>query len=81
MPEKSDYIEIQVEDDGVGADETTISKILDSSYPASSKTSFGLRGTSERLSIFYGIKNPLSIKSTYNVGTTVTIRIPVERKE
>jgi two-component system sensor histidine kinase YesM len=78
---KSDYIEIQVEDDGVGADETTISKILDSSYPASSKTSFGLRGTSERLSIFYGIKNPLSIKSTYNVGTTVTIRIPVERKE
>lgn len=78
---KPDCIEIQVEDDGVGADEEIISKVLDSRYPASSKTSFGLRGTIERLSIFYGIKNPLSMKSIYNAGTTVTIRIPFERKE
>ena len=76
-----DHIELIVEDDGVGVNKETIAMILDNRYSVDSKSSFGLRGTIERLRIFYGIKDPVSIKSEPGCGTTVTIRIPVERRE
>lgn len=75
------YIELAVEDDGVGTDRETISMVLDNRYDADAKPSFGLRGTIERLRIFYGLKDPVSIKSTLGVGTTVTIRIPIKKEE
>lgn len=73
-------IELTVEDDGVGASQETISMLLDNRYNMNTKTSFGLRGTIERLRIFYGVKDPVFIKSTQGSGTTVTIRIPIERE-
>ena len=73
-------IELSVADDGVGMDQEEISQILDTRYQGDSKTSFGLRGTIERLRLFYGINDPISIESAKNEGTKVIIRVPIERE-
>lgn len=75
------YVELTVEDDGVGMSEEAISSLLSDQCAAAQKTSFGLRGTIERLKIFYGINDPVSIESEKYGGTKVIIRIPVEKEE
>ncbi len=70
-------IEISVEDDGVGMKEEIIHKILKNNYGQDKKTSFGLRGTIERLKIFYGINDPVSIESSAE-GTKVILKIPAK---
>ncbi|HYH01501.1 MAG TPA: histidine kinase, partial [Bacillota bacterium] len=72
-----DCIELKVADDGVGMEQTTMVAIL-SAEPTANRGSFGLRGTIERLRIFYGIENILLIDSEIGKGTTLTIRIPFE---
>lgn len=71
-----DFIELSVEDDGVGMDKGTIEQILNNEVKDEIK-SFGLKGTIERLKIFYGINNPVTIESSEN-GTKVIIRIPAK---
>lgn len=71
-----DFIELSVEDDGVGIDKGTIEQILNNEVKDEIK-SFGLKGTIERLKIFYGINNPVTIESSEN-GTKVIIRIPAK---
>ncbi len=73
-------VELTVEDDGVGMDQEAITQILDDRYQGDNKTSFGLRGTIERLRLFYGINDPVSIESAKNKGTKVIIHVPVERE-
>lgn len=71
-----DFIELSVEDDGVGMPRETIEMILSNDdYLDDEKKSFGLKGTIERLKIFYGINDPVKIESSEN-GTKVIIRIP-----
>lgn len=79
--QRDEFIELIVEDDGVGVSKETIAMILDNRYSMDTKSSFGLRGTIERLRIFYGIKDPVFINSALGSGTTVTIHIPIERSE
>ena len=46
--------------------------------PANETSSFGLRGTIERLRIFYGVEDIFQIETTLGEGTVITINIPLE---
>lgn len=70
-----DHILLMIEDDGIGISEAELSKIL-SSRIGSDSSSFGLRGTIERLRIYYGYEDAFSIESEINIGTKITIKIP-----
>ena len=73
-----DMIQVSVEDDGVGMSEEKLDEIL-GDHLDSNDSSFGLRGTIERLRIYYGIRDVYRIESSQRCGTKVTIRIPAER--
>ncbi len=77
---EGEFIKITVKDNGVGMPEDTIKNIF-SGRKSCEETSFGLKGTIERLRIFYGVENVLSIESTPGGGTEVVLTIPVERRD
>lgn len=73
---KEGYIELMVEDDGVGMDKEKLSSLTEGGIPG-----IGLRGTMERLNIFYNGKCKFTVDSELNKGTKVTIHIPIEEEE
>jgi two-component system sensor histidine kinase YesM len=72
-----DYIQITVEDDGVGMFEEDIRRIMDNSA-YKGVAGFGLRGTIERLRIFYGVYDCFRIESVIGLGTKITISVPIK---
>ena len=62
---------IKVCDDGVGMSLETVQKIMEKSGG-----SFGIRGTIERLRIFYMRNNIIEIQTELGKGTTVILRVP-----
>lgn len=70
-------IKISIEDNGVGMTEEELDKVIGDKIDEN-KLSFGLRGTIERLRIFYGISDVYEIESHKRYGTKVTITIPRE---
>lgn len=75
----SDLI-LQVSDDGVGMDEETRSSLTGQSLPEN-KESFGLRGTIERLKIFYNRADIYQIKSQPGHGTEILLTLPIRNEE
>lgn len=73
--EQEDRIYLSVEDDGVGMSKEQINMILNEEISAQCK-SFGLRGTLERVRIFYGDENCFKIESEPEKGTKVSLMIP-----
>ena len=73
---KNDYVELVVQDDGVGMSKDKLSSIMDLNT-----TGIGIRGTMERLNIFYNGKSEFEVESTVSEGTKVTIRIPIVQEE
>ena len=74
------FIVLTVEDNGVGMDERKLDELL-GSLQSPDKVSFGLRGTLERLRIFYGMGDLCKIESKEHLGTKITINIPVSEEE
>lgn len=70
-------INLQISDDGIGMDEEEIkhltSRNLDRENPG-----FGIWGTIERLKIFYGVDDVVSIESWKGAGTKVSINVPIK---
>lgn len=64
----------QVEDDGVGTDETLINKYL--TEPEEEHNVFALKNIDERIKIKYGDEYGLSFYSKVGVGTKVEVRLP-----
>lgn len=73
---KEGYIELMVSDDGVGMDKEKLSSLTEGGIPG-----IGLRGTMERLNIFYNGKCKFTVESELNKGTKVIIYIPIEEGE
>ncbi|MBW9151096.1 sensor histidine kinase [Clostridium estertheticum] len=73
---KNDYVELIVGDDGVGISEDKLNSIR-----KLNTAGIGLRGTMERLNIFYNGKSKLEVESKLGFGTKVTIRIPIKQEE
>ncbi|MEN8907291.1 MAG: histidine kinase [Clostridiales bacterium] len=74
---KNNNIYVIVEDDGVGMDENEVS-VLNSDKIDNNELSFGIKGTIQRLRIFYGVLGFYSIESKRRYGTKITIIIPAE---
>ncbi|MBJ6362868.1 sensor histidine kinase [Paenibacillus roseus] len=66
---------LQVADDGAGMDEEML-QLLSGEKLDSDAVSFGVRGTMERLRIFFGVDHICQIESKPGNGTKVTIQIP-----
>lgn len=75
---ENEEILLTVADNGVGMDQDTIDIVLGVKGDYGKK-SFGLKSTIERLKIFYGVDNIVSIKSPKGEGTKIIISIPLER--
>lgn len=70
------YIQITVEDDGVGISEEKLKTITDGRLDTNS-FSFGLRGTITRLKLYYGDDLNYSILSQPGEGAVITINLPI----
>lgn len=73
---KEAYVELSVCDDGVGMDDEKLNCLTEGGTPG-----IGLRGTIERLNIFYNGKCKFKVESRVNEGTKVIIYIPKEMEE
>ncbi|TCL71573.1 two-component system sensor histidine kinase YesM [Hydrogenispora ethanolica] len=71
---QEDCLILTVRDDGVGMTEARIAAIME----GEGSSGFGLRGTIERLRIFYNTLNVLQIASQPGCGTTLTITVPLK---
>ena len=74
--EENGYLCFSVEDDGVGMSAGKMEELQRENLDSNEK-SFGLRGTIERIKIFYGQDIDYDIQSTEGKGTVITLRIPV----
>lgn len=71
---KAECVEVSVSDNGVGMDQQTISRMF--AAAGGKGAGFGLATTIERLGLFYGCPDVVTIDSRVNEGTTIIIRIP-----
>lgn len=69
-----------ITDDGWGMEEERIEKIF-KGETVTGKSGFGLYSLRQRISLCYGIENPLTIHSEAGNGTEVTIRVKVQNGE
>ena len=76
---------LQVKDNGIGMDSTRLEKLRNTvnikfvdAVVKSSGESFGLYNVAERIRLYYGSEYGLNIESKENIGTTVSIILPVE---
>ena len=77
---------IEVSDNGAGMDREVIDRVLarqsgGSGSDNTEEKSVGLANVLSRLDIFYDRKEEVEIKSAPGEGTSVIIRIPVEKEE
>lgn len=68
---------LQIADDGIGMDEEEIRQLTSRNLERDNP-GFGVWGTIERLKIFYGVDDIVSIESLKGAGTRVTIKIPAK---
>ena len=75
----SDFIEIQIQDNGKGVDTHTEAVIrqnlLQRKHPCT-KGSVGIYNVNERLHLYYGRETFMTFESVLDKGTTVTLHIP-----
>ncbi len=76
----SECLIICVSDNGIGMTQADLDRIWMVQNDSSSQ-SFGLRGTIERMQIFYETQDICTINSKPNEGTTITFSIPLSRTE
>lgn len=76
----AEYLFIRISDNGIGMTPSDLEKVwnfkADSPYQ-----SFGLRGTIERMRIFYETQDICTIDSHPNEGTVITFSIPLDKTE
>lgn len=74
------HIILSVEDNGIGMTEDELERIASEKIDHN-ETSFGLRGTIQRLKLYYECTDLYTIESEKNKGTKISLRIPKEKEE
>lgn len=69
-----DEIILLVADDGVGMSEERISDII-MGKTLTGKSGFGIQSLKQRITLYYGIRNPIMIHSEIGSGCEITVRI------
>lgn len=77
---RDENIWITISDNGCGMDQQTLDTIRSTLNHSIDAKSIGLINVHERLQIQYGASYGLSIESTLDVGTTVTLRLPCQKR-
>lgn len=75
---EDDFVLIQISDNGVGMDTVQIDEILREEAVHGQK-SFGMRGTIERIRLYYKQDDLVKVESQAGMGTMISIRIPKQR--
>ena len=73
-----DLIKLEVIDNGYGILPEKVKEIYDSFNDKNIHNGVGLKNVYERIRIYYGEKADIKIESELDVGTKITIIIPVE---
>lgn len=73
--DEQDMMKIVIADDGVGMTEERLKEVMED-QDHQEKVSFGVRGTIERIRLYYKREDLVTIQSKVDEGTCVTIRIP-----
>ncbi len=76
---ENEHVVFVVEDNGLGMKEEDL-KLLQDNQLNSNLHSFGLRGTIQRIKIYYEREDLYSIESTYKKGTRITLKIPIHQE-
>ncbi|MDC7291428.1 sensor histidine kinase [Blautia schinkii] len=83
--QKKENIKIEIADDGIGMTQERLSGLLRKDDQRNKKeehfSGIGINNVDDRLKLLYGMEYGVSITSTEGEGTTVTILLPVRRKE
>lgn len=77
---EGEVLTFQVADDGVGIPREKAECLLHTARPEG-KGGFGVYSSIVRISLFYGVREPVLIESEEGTGTRVTIRVPVLPRE
>lgn len=77
---ENDRFQIRIQDDGMGMAEEKLMEVLNENIEENRK-SFGLRGTIERLQIYYNQKDIYHIISTPGKGTQILLSLPYRNTE
>jgi two-component system sensor histidine kinase YesM len=72
--EDEDEIILVVADDGVGMTEDRIEDVLQGKT-VTGKSGFGIYSLMQRITLYYGIENPVMIHSEIGIGTEIAIRV------
>lgn len=74
---------LEIIDDGIGMDEELVASILSptSARKETEGMSIGLKNIHRRIQLFFGNEYGLEIESSESIGTTVRIRLPLDRQE
>jgi len=76
------FLELVVEDDGVGMSRETMNDMLKTDYIQKSGIhKIGIGNVKQRILDIYGVLNGLDVESTENVGTRIIMRIPFIKTE
>lgn len=75
---KDDLIHLEVIDNGYGILPEKIEEIYTSFNDKNAHNGVGIKNVYERIKIFYGEKADILIESELDVGTKITILIPIE---
>ncbi|PMC34411.1 hypothetical protein CJ195_23465 [Bacillus sp. UMB0899] len=81
---KNNKLHIQVIDNGVGMDESTVTALLEGKYEKvdeSKGTGNGILIVQNRIRLLYGEVNGLKIESNKNIGTLFEIVLPIHKEE
>ncbi len=73
------WIIIKVSDNGLGIDNETLLRLQKGEKISGHTTGLGLQNVRERIRLFFGEDDLFTIQSVPNQGTTIEIRLPVEK--
>lgn len=76
--QEGDYLCLEVKDNGFGMTKEKVNELLDSMRGEERFKGVGIRNVYARLKVYYGEESDIRIVSEEDVGTTVTIVIPIE---
>ncbi len=72
---------LKVQDNGVGMTEEQVNQLEEAFEGKRQPVSYGLHNVHQRIRLTYGSPYGLHVESSYQEGTTVTIRLPLGKKE
>jgi two-component system sensor histidine kinase YesM len=75
----ADALELVVEDDGVGMGSAALAQLIAEIDSPEATQSVGLHNIQQRLKLIYGSGYGLHITSQPGAGTTVTVRLPLQK--